>query len=186
MDRSAEVATEAAAARAARAFALDEGAPRAERFGSGHIHDSFSVAVAAPPHARRWVLQRVHTGIFHDPEALMQNLGRVTAHLRGRLAREARAGDGRRAVSLVPARDGRSFHRDAAGGFWRCFERIEGAHAIDRVEQPREAFAVARAFGEFLAALADLPGPPLFEVIPHFHDLPRRQAALEALGYLDE
>jgi len=181
MDRSAEPATEAAAARVAEAFALGEGAPRAERFGSGHIHDTFAVALGAPPHARRWVLQRVHTGIFRNPEALMQNLARVTAHLGVRLTRAARAGDRRRALALVPARDGRTFHRDAAGGFWRCFERIEGAHAIDRVEHPRQAFAAARAFGDFLAALADLPGPPLVEVIPHFHDFPRRQAALEAV-----
>jgi len=162
------------AAAAAAAFALGAGAPRAQRFGSGHIHDTFAVAVGAPPGERRFVLQRVHTGIFRDPEGLMRNLARVTAHLR------ARAGPGARALALVPARDGERFHRDAAGGFWRCFERIEGAHAIDRVEHPREAFAAAQAFGAFLAALADLPGPPLVEVIPHFHDLPRRQADLAA------
>jgi len=100
----------------------------------------------------------------------------VTAHLRRRAV-----GPERRALALVPARDGRDFHRDAAGGFWRCFERIEGVHAIDRVEEPRQAFAAARAFGEFLAALADLPGPPLVEVIPHFHDFPRRRADLDAV-----
>jgi len=38
----------------------------------------------------------------------------------------------------------------------------------------------ARAFGGFLAALADLPGPPLRPSIPHFHDLSRRVAALES------
>jgi hypothetical protein len=162
----------------ARAFAVPDGAIRIERLGHGHIHDTFLAEVAGG--ARRVVLQRLHTGIFREPERLMQNLVRVTAHLHAKLAREGAADRERRALTLVPARDGRSFHRDADGGFWRCTAFVERARALETAADPREAFEAARAFGRFAAALADLPGPPLFEVIPHFHDLPHRLAALEA------
>jgi len=161
----------------ARAFAVPEGPVRVERLGQGHIHETFLATIAGG--ARRVVLQRVHTGIFREPERLMENVARVTAHLHATLAREGAADRARRALSLVSARDGRPFHRDAQDGFWRCFEFIERTRALETAADPREAFEAARAFGHFAAALADLAGPPLFEVIPHFHDLPRRLAALE-------
>lgn len=161
----------------ARAFAVPEGAIRSQRLGRGHIHDTFVAAVAGS--ARRVVLQRVNTGIFRDPERLMQNLARVTGHLHAKLAREDAADRERRALTLIRARDGRAFHRDAEGGFWRCFAFIDRARAPATAGDPREAFEAAHAFGRFAAALADLPGPPLVEVIPHFHDLPHRLAALE-------
>jgi Ser/Thr protein kinase RdoA (MazF antagonist) len=110
----------------------------------------------------------------------MQNLVRVTAHLAAKLAHADVADRSRRCLALVPARDGLPFHRDAAGGVWRCFDFIEGSVAIDAAPSRAEAFAAARAFGAFAAALADLPDPPPACVIPHFHDLPRRMAALAA------
>ena len=176
-----------AALRAAPAFALAAGAPRARRLGSGHIHDTFLVEVAAGaaprrsvPEPRRYVLQRLHTGVFPDPESLMQNLVRVTAHLAAKPARAALPDRERRSLALVAARDGRSFHRDAEGGFWRAFRYVEGSLAVDAAPTRAQAFAAARAFGAFVAELADLPAPPPACVIPHFHDLPRRMAALEA------
>ncbi len=169
-----------AAGRAARAFATADGPLRAERLGSGHIHDTFLAEVAAGAAPRRYVLQRLHTGVFPEPERLMENLVRVTGHLAAKLVREAVPDRERRSLALVPARDGRSFHRDAQGAFWRCFHFIEGSVAIDAAPTPAQGFAAARAFGAFAAALADLGGPPLACVIPHFHDLPRRMAALDA------
>ena len=164
----------------AGAFSLEGDPAHAERLGSGHIHDTFAILVETRAGARRYVLQRLHTGVFADPEALMANLVRVTAHLAAKLARAGVPDRARRALALVPERGGRAFHRDAGGGYWRCFPLIEGSVAIDSAPAPGQAFEAARAFGGFVAALADLAGPPLALVIPHFHDLPRRLAALEA------
>jgi Ser/Thr protein kinase RdoA (MazF antagonist) len=169
----------ASAQRAARAFSLEGEPSHAERLGKGHIHDTFAVRLETRAGARRYVLQRLHTGVFADPDALMQNLVRVTAHLAAKLARAGVPDRARRALALVPERGGRAFHRDANGAFWRCFPLIEGSIAIDSTPSPEQAFEAARAFGGFVAALADLGGAPLAEVIPHFHDFPHRLAALE-------
>ena len=172
--------TPAAARSVARAFSLEGEPLHAERLGSGHIHDTFAIHVATPGRARRYVLQRLHGGVFADPEALMVNLVRVTSHLAAKLARAEVPDRERRALTLVPERGGRAFHRDADGTCWRCFDLIEDSVAIDSAPTPAQAFEAARAFGAFLVALADLSEPPLAEVIPHFHDFPRRLAALEA------
>jgi Ser/Thr protein kinase RdoA (MazF antagonist) len=171
----------AALERVARAFETPDGPLRVTRLGSGHIHDTFLAEVDAGAQPRRYVLQRLHTGVFADPEAVMRNVERVTAHLAAKLARAAVPDRERRCLALVAARDGRAFHRDGEGGFWRCFRFVEGSLAVDGAPTREQAFEAARAFGAFAAALADLPGPPLSEVIPHFHDLPHRMAALEAV-----
>ncbi len=179
MDATDAARALASARRAAGAFALPGEPAGAEPLGSGHIHDTFAVEIAAPTGTRRYVLQRLHTGIFTDPEALMSNVVRVTAHVAARLA-DAGVGDReRRTLTVVPTRDGAPLHRDAEGGAWRCFPLIEGTVAIESAPEPMQAFEAARAFGAFALALADLPAPPLAEVIPHFHDLPRRLDALE-------
>lgn len=172
--------TPASAQRAARAFSLGAEPLRAERLGSGHIHDTFAVRVETRAGARRYVLQRLHTGVFADPEALMGNFVRVTTHLAAKLERAGVPDRARRALALVPELGGRAYHCDGDGAYWRCFPLIEGGIALDSAPAPEQVFEAARAFGAFLAALSDLAGPPLAEVIPHFHDFPRRLAALEA------
>ena len=56
----------------------------------------------------RYVHQRINTRVFPDPALLMENLARVTAHLRAALARRGVRDLERRVLTLVPARDGRA------------------------------------------------------------------------------
>jgi Ser/Thr protein kinase RdoA (MazF antagonist) len=107
----------------------------------------------------------------------MENIRRVTAHLAEKMSGTPEAA--RRVLTLVPARDGKSFYCDAAGSWWRVFPFIERTRAVDVVESPAQAFAVARAFGQFQKLLADLPAPRLHDTIPDFHHTPKRFAALE-------
>jgi len=140
--------------------------------GSGHINDTFAVRLAAPGGDRRLILQRINTAVFPDPGALMENILRVTEHLRRKMG--GRPDLQRRVLRVVRTREGAPFHRDGEGRVWRAYEFIEGARTFDTLGAPDQIAEAARAFGAFLAQLADLPGPPLAEVIPRFHDGARR------------
>ena len=139
--------------------------------GSGHINDTFAVVVDQAGTRVRYILQRINDRIFKDVAGLMDNIRRVTAHAAARVSGDDAS---RRALGLVPSRDGRAFVRDASGAAWRCYLFIEGAQTYDIVENPRQAYEAARAFGGFQRLLADLPGGRLKETIPHFHDTPAR------------
>ncbi|QYM78879.1 aminoglycoside phosphotransferase family protein [Horticoccus luteus] len=146
-------------------------------YGSGHINDTFVITLDQAGQPVRYILQRINERVFQNVPALMENIARVTSHL----ARSASGGgpvDSRHALTLVPARDGAAWHRDAAGGCWRCYLFIENARTYDLVENPQQACEAARAFGEFQRALVDLPGGRLHETIPHFHHTRRRFEAL--------
>ena len=149
----------------------------AEPFGSGHINDTFRVAFASGGTPSRYILQRLNHAVFPNPLAVMENLQRVTAQLAQKFSGQPDVA--RRALTLVPARAGKNFHRDAAGNFWRVFPFIANTRTVDVVETPAQAFAAAQAFGQFQKLLADLPAPRLHDTIPDFHHTPKRFAALE-------
>jgi aminoglycoside phosphotransferase (APT) family kinase protein len=152
-------------------------------YGSGHINDTFVVRFDQAGAPVRYILQRINGRIFKNIGGLMDNISRVTARVAQR-AREQGPGASRRALTLVPARDGKTHHTDAAGQAWRCYLFIEGARTHDLVETPAHAREAARAFGEFQNFVNGLPGPRLAETIPDFHNTPRRvenfQRALDA------
>jgi Ser/Thr protein kinase RdoA (MazF antagonist) len=159
------------------------GAPAlAAPHGSGHIHDTWAVRHDA---GTRSLLQRLNTSVFHDPEAVMANLVRVTDHVRAKLEAAGEDDVGRRVLTPLRARSGDFLQRDAEGGVWRCFRFVEAARSYDTPSGPDHAREAARAFGAFVARTADLPPDELAVTIPHFHDLERRAAALEAAAQAD-
>lgn len=145
--------------------------------GNGHINDTYLVTCQAQAAPVRYILQHINRHVFHDPVAVMRNIERVTAHLAEQNRNQP---DGaRRALQLVPARDGLNWHVDAAGETWRAYRLIENARTYETATSPGQAFQAARAFGHFQQQLASLPPPRLHETIPDFHHTPRRFEALE-------
>ena len=151
--------------------------------GSGHINDSYCVIFHDGTVPVRYMLQRINHKIFTNPSALMENIQRVTSHLAARL--ESEPDCVRRVLTLIPARDGRAWHQDGDGDYWRMYRFIEKAHTYDAVESTGQAFQVAKAFGRFQQLLVDLPAPRLHDTIADFHHTPKRFRALEHAIALD-
>src|ERR1051325_8680925 len=151
----------------------------AEPHGSGHINDTYRATYDQGGTSVRYIHQRINHNVFRNPVALMENVQRVTTHLRSKLAENGVPGLTRRALTLVPTHDGRPYHRDEHGNHWRTYLFIENARTYDAVESSKQAFEAAKAFGRFQQMLSDLPFPRLHDTIPHFHHTPKRFAALE-------
>ena len=162
----------------AAGFSLDGRVVAAAPYGNGHINETYVLNCdGADGRRRRYVLQKINHRVFRDVPALMENVQRVCAHL-GRKSP--------RSLALVPTCDGGSVWRsETAGEWWRCYDFIEGAHTVDQVANEAQAREAARAFGEFQAQLADLPGDRLHETIPRFHHTRSRFEALRAAVVAD-
>jgi len=153
----------------AAAFPLAGPIVSAAPYGNGHINETYIAIVAADPGERRYVFQKINHRIFKNVPALMENIARVTAHVRAKQPR---------ALALVRTRGGEAVHRDAAGNWWRVYPFVEGAHTVERVTTAAQAREAARAFGEYQALLVDLPGGRLNDTIPDFHHTRSRFEAL--------
>lgn len=143
-------------------------------FGPGHIHDTYRI-VTAEKDCDDYLLQRLNSNVFRDIPSLQENMERVTAHLRMKLTAIEGSDVKRECLSLVPDREtGKSFITDDEGRNWRMFVFIPDHRSYERVDSRHKAFEGGRIIGRFQALLADLPGKPLHETIPHFHDIARR------------
>lgn len=147
-------------------------------YGSGHINDTYQVSARLAGTPVRYLLQRINHDIFKQPDRVMENILRVTEHLRGKVAGAADAS--RQTLTVIPARDGKPYVRDGAGNWWRLYLFIELARTYDIIENERQAYEAARAFARFQNQLADLPEPRLHETIPAFHNTLSRLQALDA------
>ncbi|HKQ61567.1 MAG TPA: hypothetical protein VJS92_09745, partial [Candidatus Polarisedimenticolaceae bacterium] len=153
-----------------RGFALPGEFVAAAPLGRGHIHETYLVTYADGGRTRRYVHQRFNRRVFADPQAVMENIERVLAHLQRKLG--PADGAERRVLRLIHARDGAPLWRDEAGECWRTYHHIEGSRGVEVADSPRLVREAARAFGAFQRELRDLPPPRLHETIPRFHDTP--------------
>jgi hypothetical protein len=149
------------------------------RYGNGHINDTFACRWQTEGGIVRYILQRVNRRVFAKPQELMDNIERVTQHLRWKLGAISGADPDRDCLTLIPTRAGENCYRDEEGDYWRAYKFIEDTDAFDVCTSPMQAYEAARAFGRFQYLLADLPAGPLHETIPFFHHTPRRFQAFE-------
>ncbi len=146
----------------------------AEPWGSGHINDTYRMKIKQGGRDVYYIVQRINHKVFpHVPE-MMDNIERVTKHLRKKIEAIPGSDYSREALCLVYARDNKPYYLDPDGNYWRAYVFVEHATTIDYVSSPRQAYEAAKAFGRFQGMLRDLPGEPLFEVIPGFHHTPKR------------
>ena len=173
--------SEHAALESAARFELGGRVVSAAAFGSGHINDTFALTVEKPASDAcvRFVLQRINPHVFPNPLAVMDNIVRVTRHLREKYAILPDAG--RRVLTVVPTKEAKPCMFDGDGACWRCYRMVEGAHTVDVVREPAQARTASFAFARFARDLSDLPPPRLQETIPAFHDTPARLRALDAV-----
>ena len=161
------------------AFSLDGDYASAARCGSGHINETWEVIARTNAGQSRYILQRINKNVFRDPPSLMENVRRVTEHLQ---SKAARPGD---CLALVATTGGAFFHADEQGQYWRMYRYLEGTQSHDTAPSATHAREAACAFGRFLDQMRDLPGPPLRETIPGFHDTPARFARLHEVADAD-
>jgi hypothetical protein len=157
----------------------------AETLKIGHINETYTATYDQGGTRVRYVHQKINKTVFKNPAAVMQNVMRVTTHLRRKLEQQNVRDLTRRSLIVIPTRDGESYFLDGAEGVWRTLVFIEGVETFESVQSPEQAFQAGRAFGEFQRLLVDLPGGRLLETIPDFHHTRKRFAALQQSVQLD-
>lgn len=151
-------------------------------YGNGHINDTCLVETKKDGSTCFYILQRMNTVIFTEPDKLMHNIFAVTEHLRKRYAAEGREAE-RCTLTIIPAKSGKLYYKDACGSYYRMYVYIAETRTIEQVQSAQDLAAAAAAFGEFRYYLSDYPAEKLYEIIPDFHHTPKRYAAfLEAVS----
>ncbi len=143
-------------------------------YGNGHINDTYLCG----GDGSGYILQRINTDVFKNPDEVMENIVRVTEFLRGKIA--AAGGDPEReTLTVIPTKKGESFLR-ADDGCYRMYTFVQNTYSADTVENNGQLFEAGKAFGSFQKMLNDFPMEGLHETIVNFHVTPERVKQLDA------
>ncbi|MBR1711023.1 MAG: aminoglycoside phosphotransferase family protein [Clostridia bacterium] len=129
--------------------------------------DGTGMAVIKP-----YLVQKINSYAFRNPDQLMSNIEKVTEHLRKKW----------------PEKTCMHFHHTDIGGerkmymiegdsFWRIYNYIP-AVTFDKCEDLSIIRSAGVAFGDFQMGLSDFDAAQLFETIPDFHNTRKRYETL--------
>ncbi|MGK7925706.1 MAG: phosphotransferase enzyme family protein [Spirulina sp.] len=141
-------------------------------FGQGNINKTFRVKIDDSEECY-FILQRINTQVFGQPELVMKNL-RVFCDRVGQNLDKMTLAQGRRweIPSVLLTREDRDYYRDREGGFWRAMRFIEG-QTFDTITHSQQAREVGYGLGLFHALVSDIPWEELADTLEGFHILPR-------------
>lgn len=150
-----------------------------EKINDGHINNTYRFNfIGEDGRPASYLIQELNTSVFRQPVELMNNIVGVTSFLRERVIKNGGDPD-RESLFVFRANDGKPYYIDSEGGFWRCFNFVDGTHSVSQVTGPEVFRLAARAFGRFQNMLADYPMDELAETIPNFHNTASRFADFE-------
>lgn len=139
-----------------------------EPYGNGHINDTYLCE-----NTPRYILQKINSNVFKKPDEVMENIYKITKHLRKKI--EAYGGNpDRETLTVIPTIDGKNFYKDSEDNYFRMYTFVENSLSYDFVENPIQLYHAGKAFGKFQNMLSDFPADELHETIIDFHNTPER------------
>ena len=128
--------------------------------GEGLINDTYKVFVDDCDKPK-YVLQRINNAIFQDVDMLMDNINKVTEHIREK---------GKNTLRFYNTKRGKLYYMEGDGvNYWRLMDFVPDSVTYQAVT-PEYSYIAGKSFGEFESLLSDLH-EPLGEIIPYFHNI---------------
>lgn len=136
----------------------------------GHINDTFCIVCETEnKQNKKYILQKINTNIFKNPDELMENVVNVTSYIR-KIVIENGGNPERETLNIIPTKNGENYYKDKDGDCFRVYKFIEDATTYDLVQNAQDFYESAVAFGNFQRLLSNFPANTLYETIPNFHN----------------
>ena len=136
---------------------------------NGHINNTYVLEFNDNGKYKAFLLQRINTYVFTNPDQLMENVVGVTEYLHKIIAENGGDPD-RETLNVIKTKDSTPYFVSKDKRHWRCYNFITDAYTCQSIDNPVVFYNSAVAFGNFQRLLADYPADSLHETIPNFHN----------------
>ncbi len=143
-----------------KSFAIEGEVKNIAPYGEGHINSTF----LAETTEKNYILQKINTVVFKEPENVMKNILFVTEHIEKK---------GALSLTVIKTNDGEPMLK-TEDGCYRVYDFIENSLTLQKAENAEDFRNAGFSFGEFQKALSDFDASKLSETIARFHDTPNR------------
>lgn len=141
-------------------FSLPERVTRVTPLGEGFINDTYLVDTSEK---QQYILQRKNHTIFPNIPGMMENIYKVTSHIRSK---------GGTTFSLVLTKNGKWYHREQ-NNYWVCFTFIPDTVSYEHADSLELIRSGGEGVGMFHSQLADFE-EELVNTLPGFHNISYR------------
>lgn len=160
-----------------RLFRIDYEYLGYETIQMGNVNKTYKVNFRLPDGTpKSFLVQNVNTYAFRNPVGLMENIDKVTEHIRQKKP-------GQVALHFHHTADRKTYVIDG-DNFWRMTNYVPSV-TYNSVKDLNIVRNAGKAFGEFQMQLADFDLSQLIETIPGFHNTRKRYESLEEAIKLD-
>ena len=136
----------------------------------GNVNKTYQVKFQmADGSDKSFLVQNVNTYVFKNPVLVMENIDKVTEHIRAKCPDQT-------TLHFHHTADRKTYFIDGKN-FWRMSNFIPST-THNTVQDPQIIRSAGRAFGEFQVQLSDFPINQLYETIPDFHNTKKRYESL--------
>lgn len=153
---------------------------------TGNINSTYLVGFIRDGVDKKYILQRINTNVFHEPEMVMDNIVRVTEYIRNNVREEGLSTHKFVMRAFLSKKDMRPFVIDDMGGYWRCYRYIANSETYDTCDDLSVIERVGGAFGRFQNFLDGFDASSLHVSIPNFHNTIKRYETFEEIVKKDE
>ncbi|MCD6355566.1 MAG: aminoglycoside phosphotransferase family protein [Prolixibacteraceae bacterium] len=151
----------------AKKFKIEGTVLEVVQMGEGFINDTFIIKTSGS--SPNYILQRKNKKIFSPIPAMMENIQKVTSHIKKKVI--AAGGDPMREVlTVTPAIDGKLYFLDEEDEYWAVCLFIDDTIAYEAAETPELAYAGGKGIGKFQSMVSNL-NEPLTDILPGFHNI---------------
>ena len=149
---------------------------------SGNINCTYKVKFKRDGEDKEYVLQRINKLVFKEPDKVMDNIIRVTHHIRMNIRKEGASTKTGVLRAFYSRESDEPYFIDDCGDYWRCYRYIKNSVTYDTCDDNDIICRAGSAFGKFQNYLKDFPAKSLFITIPNFHNtIDRFKAFHEAI-----
>lgn len=142
----------------------------------GNINSTYLLSFKVGEGTKKYLLQKINSYVFKEPHLVVKNIELVTEHINSKLQ------DHEKTLRFIRTNDNELIYtyvnEYGEKEYYRVYEYIENCTSFDNLKECDNseyvAYSAGKCYGTFHKYLNDFPVSFLADIIPNFHNTPKR------------